>query len=412
VTPEPLRIIALPGDLGACGYYRVFAPLDALERAGLAQVTRLKPTAQAGGKQQIYMRRSEVRGHDIALLQRQPEERIYNLIQYAQSIGVCVVFDVDDDVYSVPSNSPAYLAWGRDWRKIGGLGRVDDGSITRRLGAETGEQKSIVPTYPRSKVLEHAAHEWTDQAKGNFKGLIRNLRAADLVTVSTERLCQVYGRLRDDIIVLNNQIEPRDWEQAISDPHPKPKDEIWIGWAGSKTHWPDLREISGAVTAVLRRNPQARLVIAGFPEVVQHLFKEAQDQVITFDWMPITEYRRVVAAFDIALAPSAPIQFNEAKSDIRVLEAALCGVPVVASEATYGPTVRGARCGFTAKTSQKWIKHLTRLVRNPAQRHKMGAAGQHYVENNRTYDANAWRWAEAYQRACQLMKQKAGGKNQ
>jgi len=135
--------------------------------------------------------------------------------------------------------------------------------------------------------------------------------------------------------------------------------------------------------------------LIGFSEATR-LFEQVQEQVITFEWMPLENYRHVVAAFDIALAPSASIRFNEGKSDIRVLEAALCGIPVVASETTYGDTVRAAGCGFVAKTVQKWQKGLARLVGNASLRSTLGKNGNEYVLRERTYDANAWRWAEAY----------------
>jgi glycosyltransferase involved in cell wall biosynthesis len=364
-----MRIIALPGDLSACGYYRVFAPLAALGRAGLADVCRPPATMpEGGGRPQILIRPEVLRDFDIAVFQRQPEGRITRLFHLARAFGTAIVFDLDDDVFSVPPTSPAYIAFGRDWRKIGGLGQCKTPEEARRAAA---------------------------QARENFEGILRNLRLADLVTVSTERLRQVYGRYRNDIVVLPNQVEPRDWEDAISNPHPKPGDEIWIGWAGSKTHWADLAGIARPVTEVLRRHHNIRLVIVGFPEAAR-LFEAVTDQVVTFDWMPITGYRRIVAAFDIALAPSAPTQFNEAKSDIRVLEAALCGIPVVASETTYGDTVREAGCGFVAKTPQKWIKYLGRLIANVDLRREMGEKGREYVLGERTYDANAWRWAEAY----------------
>ena len=111
--------------------------------------------------------------------------------------------------------------------------------------------------------------------------------------------------------------------------------------------------------------------------------------------MPIDEYRNIVAAFDIALAPSLGIKFNDAKSDIRVLEAAICGVPVVASETTYGDTVREAKCGLVAKKAQKWIRYLNRLVNSASLRNELGQNGRRYTKG-RTYDANAWQWAEAY----------------
>ena len=390
------NIIALPGDLSACGYYRVFAPLAAMERAGLAEVHRPEPTVALDGRVDVRINADDLKNYDIAVFQRQPEERILTLFARARKYGTKTVYDVDDDLFGVPPNSPAYLAYGRDWRKVGGLGKLV-GRTYQQYPPASGGKVLVDPQQREYEALESAAHQWTSQARANCSGIIRNLRAADLVTVSTERLRQVYGKHRSDLVILRNQIEPRDWAGAIEDPYPKPAVECWIGWAGTRTHWPDLKEIARAVVVVLQRNSNARLVLAGFPEA-KELFEGVGEQVITFNWMPITDYRRIVAAFDIALAPLAGIQFNEAKSDIRVLEAALCGIPVVASETAYGDTVRAGNCGLVAKTPQKWIAHLERLVHNPDLRKQMGENGKRYVTRKRTYDANAWRWAEAYAR--------------
>jgi glycosyltransferase involved in cell wall biosynthesis len=359
-----------------------------MERAGFAEVYRPEPRYFPDGKPDVTVTAADLEGQDIALFQRQPEPHIAELFRVAQEMGVKVVFDVDDDLYSVPPNSPSYLSWGRDWRKIGGLGQLSNKVAQAVDGRSICTDEKVVEYEAKC----HAAKQWTEQARANFDGIIRNLRLADLLTVSTRKLKQVYSKHRNDIVVLQNQVEQQDWEQAIADPHEKPDGEVWIGWAGSRTHWADLKEIARPIEEVLRRNPEARMVLVGFPEA-QFLFKR---QVITFDWMPLDEYRSVVAAFDVALAPSASIQFNEAKSDIRVLEAAICGVPVVASDTTYGETIREANCGFVAKTPQRWIRHVNRLVSNASLRSTMGRAGREYVTKKRTYDANAWRWAETY----------------
>ncbi len=387
-----MRIIALPGDLAACGHYRVFWPLEAMERAGLAEIHRPEPTESKTGRQQVFIKPEILKDFDIAIFQRQPEERITRLFEIAQGFGVKVVFDIDDDLYSVPPDSPAYLAWGRDWRKIGakarvvgGIGKLGDPSRSNGQASEKDEYDFLV----------RSAKDWTNKARDNFAGFIRNLRAADLVTVSTEKLKQVYSKHRNDIVVLKNQMVADGWRDAVASPHQKPDGELWIGWQGSKTHWADLKEIVQPVCRILNENQNARLVLMGFPEA-RKLFESVLSQVVTFDWMPIDEYRSIAAAFDITLAPVKAITFNQGKSAIRVLESALCGIPVVASETCYGDTVRAAGCGFIAKTSQKWTKHLRRLVNSESLRRELGQNGQEYVDQHRTYDTNAHKWHEAY----------------
>lgn len=394
-----MNIIALPGDTTACGYYRVFAPLAALERAGLAQVKQPNIYKGAKGRDVITVSLDDLRGIDLAVFQRQPEARVNELFARAKAMGVKVVFDLDDDMYSVPPSSPAYLSWGKDWRKIGSHGAIQSAARTGLI--KRGRDGAEMLMRDDSKALAAKAKDWAEGTHERFDGLIRNIRDADLVTVSTDRLREVYSKHRGDIEVLNNQIEPRDWADALEHPFERENDGThWIGWAGSKTHWEDLQECASAVETALRENGAARLVLAGYPEAAK-LFKSVKDQVITFDWMGLTEYRRIVAAFDVVLAPSAPLRFNEAKSDIRLLEAWLCGKPVVASDTTYGATVRKAGGGIIAKTSQKWVRALRQLGTNEALRRTMGEQGRAYVLAERTYDANAEQWFKVYERLVQ-----------
>lgn len=387
-----MKIIALPGDLAACGHYRVFWPLEAMERAGLAEVYRPEPTMSPEGKPQVFIKPEILQGFDVAVFQRQPEERINVLFDIAKRFGTRVVFDVDDDLYSIPPDSPAYLAWGRDWRKIGANATLG-GNVVRRGNPTRGP--GTTSEADEYSFLVHNAKEWTEKSRKNFDGFIRNMRDADLVTVSTEKLKQVYSKHRGDIVVLKNQMVVDGWRDAISNPHQKPDGELWIGWQGSKTHWDDLKQVVSPVCRVLRDNPRTRLVLMGFPEARQ-LFDSVGDQVITFEWMPIDEYRSIAAAFDVTIAPLKRNTFNEGKSAIRVLESALCGIPVVASETCYGDTVRETGCGFIAKTPQKWSSYLRRLVGNEDLRRELGRSGREYVLEHRTYDANAHRWFDAY----------------
>ena len=388
-----MRVAALPGDVGACGYYRVIAPLTAMERAGAIDEWWLPPRTKAkGGQDRMDVTRSQLVGWDVAVFQRQPEERITDLMGVLQEQGTRVVFDIDDDLFSVPSDNAAYLHWGQDWRKLGAM--IDVTDITVR----PGENERTLKYEARKK----AAFERLEHTRKNMDGLLRNIRLADLVSVTTPKLEQIYGSYRKDVVTLPNQIEPRDWEDALAHPHERDDDQVWIGWAGSKTHWPDLKIIKTPIMEVLRRHEHARLCLVGMPETAV-LFGARSSQVLTWDWMALEEYRRIVAAFDIVIAPSAPRTFNESKSDLRVLEAGLCGKPVVGSPTTYGETIRKTGCGYVAPSPGKWIRYLDKLIRNEGLRRELGERGRQYVLGNRTYDGNVWRWEQAYQKLMEVV---------
>jgi hypothetical protein len=103
----------------------------------------------------------------------------------------------------------------------------------------------------------------------------------------------------------------------------------------------------------------------------------------------------------VAIVPLAANAFNEAKSDLKGLEALALGVPFVASPT--GPYLDLAKAtheaGLIAFTPAGWRMHLTALVERPMMREAMAAEGREYVREHRTVEGQAWRWLEAWDHA-------------
>src|SRR5205085_2784294 len=116
----------------------------------------------------------------------------------------------------------------------------------------------------------------------------------------------------------------------------------------------------------------------------------------TGGWLPLEQYPRAYAALDVAVVPLASNDFNEAKSDLKGLEASALGVPWVASPtAPYGHLFDESRGGLVAAGAPAWRLAVTSLVKEPILRQNLAAAGREYVRAHRTYETEAWRWMEA-----------------
>jgi O-antigen biosynthesis protein len=101
-----------------------------------------------------------------------------------------------------------------------------------------------------------------------------------------------------------------------------------------------------------------------------------------------------MAAFDVALAPAAPSAFFTAKSDLRYLEAAALGLPVVADPAVY-PSVVDGETGLHATTPDDAREALLALVDDAGLRRRLGTAARAYVERERAMPVAARRWERA-----------------
>jgi glycosyltransferase involved in cell wall biosynthesis len=122
---------------------------------------------------------------------------------------------------------------------------------------------------------------------------------------------------------------------------------------------------------------------------------------ITFaDVVPISDYPGILGDFDIGLAPLEDTRFNASKSDLKLVEYSMIGLPVIASKVTaYVDSIRPGETGFLAKNPKDWLRHLKTLVEQPEVRSKMGAEARAWAETrviSKTIDL----WLDAYDLGC------------
>ncbi|MBP7690304.1 MAG: glycosyltransferase [Anaerolineales bacterium] len=221
-----------------------------------------------------------------------------------------------------------------------------------------------------------------------LQSLEQLLQHAAVLTVATPALAEFYGRWARRVAVV-----PNGWSR--SNPlwlQPSPaRASINLGWAGTMTHRQDVLEMRAAVLRILREFPQTRLVIGGDPEVAKlfHAAKPAQVQFLP--GVPYADYPGLLAHFDILLAPLRANDFNQAKSDIKLVEAGARRIPWVASQvAAYAAWPAG---GLLVKKAGEWYQHLKRLVADAGLRTSLGQAG-HAQALTREAQALAPLWLE------------------
>jgi hypothetical protein len=89
------------------------------------------------------------------------------------------------------------------------------------------------------------------------------------------------------------------------------------------------------------------------------------------DWRVLV---RVLGCVDVNLAPLEPDNpFNEAKSAIKWLEAALAGTPTVASPTVpFADAIEPGVTGVLASSTDEWVAAMLDLVDDPRRRERMG----------------------------------------
>jgi glycosyltransferase involved in cell wall biosynthesis len=94
--------------------------------------------------------------------------------------------------------------------------------------------------------------------------------------------------------------------------------------------------------------------------------------------LPMQDWRHlpgVLRDLDVNLAPLEPLgRFNEGKSAIKWLEAALCGTPTIASPTQpFAEAIRHGENGFLATTPAEWGSALRTLLTDDVTRNAVGA---------------------------------------
>lgn len=340
-----------PADDGGCGRYRLRYPGDAARTAG-ADVTVHPPGTPLGnitiarrGTDSIAVRVDDLPDADVVVLQRVTGADTVAAVPYLQAHGIAVVVDVDDDLTSLPKGHPYRV----------GSSPVRDPVRNRR---------------------------WVSEA----------CRLADLVTVSTPRLAEVYGR-HGRTRVLPNCVPAAFLEVA----KPATNDPVRIGWTGSTiTHIGDLDVCGDGVARALRASG-ARFRAVGTGVGVREQLHLGDDPEAT-GWVPIDDYPAAYATLDVAVVPLAPNPFNEAKSWLKGMEAAALGVPFVASPTAPYRALHAEGAGWLAEHPDDWAVHLTLLALEPDARAEQAAAGR-TVAARWTYERHAEHWVDAWTEA-------------
>ncbi|MCL4499386.1 MAG: glycosyltransferase family 4 protein, partial [Chloroflexi bacterium] len=213
-----------------------------------------------------------------------------------------------------------------------------------------------------------------------------SMRIADVVTVTTANLAGVVSKFNPNVAVIPNCLPDDKWNIERPD-----RETPVIGWAGSATHWGDLKLTSGVINQVLDEFPAVGLAVAGMPS---YPFADS-GRVEILKPVKLEDYAALIARFDIGLAPLTDDSFNACKSDLKFLEYAALGLSVIASKVpAYSSSVISGTNGFLARNPKDWLKLLRRLLNDGCLRREIGEAARAFAET-RFISKNIESWEDA-----------------
>lgn len=358
-----MRIYVYPADIHGCGYLRLIWPARALAAAGhdvklmmpegavdafgrRAPGNGLRGQVNAQGKTVAVTMPKDA---DVIVLQRVTHQALSEAIPIWRKQGAAVVIDMDDDLSCIHPSNPAWSALHPTRGKPGFSWKV----------AETA------------------------------------CAAATLVTVSTPALLERYAPHGRGEVVYN--CIP---ERYLSIPH---QDAPVVGWGGSVlSHPDDLQEVGGALSRLTDDGGALRIV--GPPNGVESALRVRQNWnasgPVSIEQWP----HQLASDIGIGIAPLADTRFNAAKSWLKPLEYASVGVPCVMSPRAEYRRLHAEGVGVLAKKPRDWEARLRELVASPTRRQELAEAGR-AAAAAWTIEGNAWRWAEAWEKAWKIQRQ-------
>ena len=348
-----IKVLGVMRDDGACMLYRIKQPLLRLQEEGLADVS----IAGFGSKVDFD---SAVLEADMIHIPRDDCYTMRKLIETVQPLGKKIIIDQDDDIFNVNPLSE----WYRDY----GVEEVEIDGIKLWKNGPSGEDRCI------------------DIEKNIEKREISRecMRMADALTVTTNELAKVYEPYNDNVNVLPNCINFRDWMYRSIN-----KDEqLTIGWQGGDSHYQDLMMIKKPLQKVLGAyKDKVKFIMCGakFDGFLRDLPNSEY-----YPWVSVYAhpYRMSLLGLDIGIIPIKHNQFNKGKSAIKFHEySALSTVTLASDYLPYSGVIKDGLNGYLFKDEKEFEEKLTDLIESFPKRKVF--AHNAYKDTSKNYDSNS-----------------------
>lgn len=191
------------------------------------------------------------------------------------------------------------------------------------------------------------------------------MKMANGITVSTNKLKQIYSSVNSNIVVIPNRLPKFLWgdiyPKHINNPRTK---KPVILWSGSPNHFAQKHFTSKSggdfgkklLNFICKTTDIYNWTLCG---ALPGELETIKDKIILHEWKNVLEYPSFVKSIepDICIAPLEPCIFNKCKSDIKVLEYLSLGAAGVYTDIEpYKSTY------LKAKNDEEMVSYIERLA--------------------------------------------------
>ena len=267
--------------------------------------------------------------------------------------NIPLIYDLDDDLFSIRDDNPAHASYGK------------------------GEMKRVY--------------------------LATNLSFADALFVSTVPLQNTYRGYMKEMFDLDMPIHilPNyNDAELFGDLYKVNEQKVMLGYHGSVTHDSDLAMILPVIDNLMDKYPHVYMQLVGsvrrdsidklFSGIRNKMRFEIKAGTPAFDKFPELLMSQ---RWDIGLAPLIDDTFNRGKSHIKYLEYSNKSIPTIASD-VY-PYTHNAKEAVLCRTQGEWNQKLEMLIIDKKLRREIGAKAKQHVLTECQYKDHGHEWIEA-----------------
>lgn len=218
--------------------------------------------------------------------------------------------------------------------------------------------------------------------KSRKDNLIEIFKMSDVVTFSTQYLKDFYESkfgINNSVVIPNYLPRFMWWPCGKRDKYNKGKNsKLRILWAGSASHIGKGGDLEFLIPLVKKTHKEFEWVFVG---VVPH---ELKGKVEFHEWKDMHEYPEMIDNIDadISLAPVKDVEFNYAKSDLKILEYSAIGLPTIASTIgnEQGPYDGIPGLKMVSNKIDDWYQAIKQFEKNVDERVECLDAGKQLLE--------------------------------
>ncbi len=216
---------------------------------------------------------------------------------------------------------------------------------------------------------------------------------ADAVFCTTPKLANQVRAINDNVYIVPNCLDTshNQWKQ------PKEKNErVKIGWVGGITHEEDLKLIADDINSM-----DVDFYICGYtPSDHWNNIVKLIPKANIVQGTSVFEYGEVYKHFDFVLAPLVDNNFNNCKSELKIVEAAAYSIPIICS-AVYPYLYHTANDGVIFATQNNWKASIQKLIdAGHSVRQSMGESNRIYCETYHNLELHNLTRLSVYQSLC------------